>query len=314
MLSDVKLAWVLLNGTSTRVSSFAGTPPELRPEVRCPHCSDPVVLKLGEVVAHHAAHFPGSSCSASESWETALHINAKFHLAEQLRKVTRVDLVQPCSSRQSVLCEGKRRVAWDVAWDEVLVEQTVGTLRPDLVLRREGQDVAAIEVLVTHAVDALKAQALAQLGLPWIEVRGSFLLPEDEPEDRSAWKPSAPLKTARQEPDPKWICEACAEDCIHVPQLRIDAFSACSCSVCATFRELEERGEVRIRLKAEEVMEGGYAIGEYRDDKSKTGWSSGIVADDPVKYVRSAAKHDATKLRLKREVLLAFFDAREQQT
>jgi hypothetical protein len=54
--------------------------------------------------------------------------------------------------------------------DEARDEERVGTRRPDVVVLRRGRPVLALEVLVTHAVDAEKEAALAALGVPAAEI------------------------------------------------------------------------------------------------------------------------------------------------
>ena len=62
---EPRLAWVMLDGVMRDVHDFAHLTPAERPQVLCPVCQQPVVLKLGQQRAHHAAHRPGSDCEAA---------------------------------------------------------------------------------------------------------------------------------------------------------------------------------------------------------------------------------------------------------
>ncbi|SED73817.1 Competence protein CoiA-like family protein [Rhizobiales bacterium GAS191] len=63
----------------------------------CPGCGDPVILKKGEIVVHHFAHYPGSVCEYGTG-ETLAHMTAKFEMAASLRRRgwhTEVEYVPP---------------------------------------------------------------------------------------------------------------------------------------------------------------------------------------------------------------------------
>src|SRR3954470_22028942 len=123
------LQWVIVDGEPQRVSTFASLPPRKRPRAFCPVCARPVILKLGQVLDHHAAHAPGVHCAATQP-ETALHINCKLALAEALRRTDALDI-----RRQCIECDRTQTFEWMRGWDEVLVELRIeGARRPDIVL------------------------------------------------------------------------------------------------------------------------------------------------------------------------------------
>jgi len=202
------LQWVRYAGAIVHVDLWADTPPRARPETTCPICDKSVILKLGRRRVHHAAHRSDDACPARHP-ETADHINAKFHLAAELRRVGALALLEKCTEPLSAparfpaqTCAQTRARPWCPGWDEVVVEERLGTLRPDLQLRREGQPVAAIEVLFSHAVPEEKAVALAALGVPWIEVSTGDVL------GRSAapWTAEQALAVVREVPQVAWTC------------------------------------------------------------------------------------------------------------
>jgi hypothetical protein len=164
-----------------------------------------VTLKLGQVLRHHAAHAPGDSCPATRP-ETALHIDCKLALAVALRAASGpgavLSIVQTCSGANGEACAQQREREWARDWDAVSVEHRVASsLRPDIVLHRAGAAVAAVEILVSNEVTSHKAQALAALGVPWIEVPASTMLAA-----RNGWSVAVPLTVARETGVEPWRC------------------------------------------------------------------------------------------------------------
>lgn len=234
-------AWVLFNGELTHVSAFRAYPRGRRPLVRCPECDLPVRLHLGPRNVHHFAHPPGAQCIVTQP-ETALHLNAKFHIAKELRGGGPGNALMlaiqclvgrhprdaadkpsdvPWHEWDGGRCGQTNSQNWGVDWDDVKVEQRLGSLeslrRPDVLLLRNGHPVAAIEVFVTHAVDADKAAILASLGLPWVEVLASDVLPsygvsrQVEESDKPVppdWTYSQPLPVFRESAVWRWRCPA----------------------------------------------------------------------------------------------------------
>lgn len=173
----VHLAWVLVDDRLSAVSAFAHLAPRSRPGAACPVCREPVILKLGNRRAHHAAHAAGSRCPVLAG-ETALHVNTKCHLADELEASLgrALRLRMRCGARtrtesgRRARCEAVSEVAWVAGWETVAVELALDGTRPDIALLRDGRVVAAIEVVGTNPVSEAKARLLASLGIPWIEV------------------------------------------------------------------------------------------------------------------------------------------------
>lgn len=203
-----KLEWVVHNGVDTHVSTFAGLAPGARPPVSCPGCGETVVLHLGERKAWHAKHQPEAVCSLTQP-ETALHHNVKMAIAARLRGAKQVVIREFCirgSGRvSSDACDGPRDRTWVEGWDEVQVERRVETRRPDLVLLRSGEVVGAIEVWVSHRVEAEKRGLYAGWGVQWVEVPASQELIQPE----TAWSPEQALPVAQLGPEDGYSCPAC---------------------------------------------------------------------------------------------------------
>jgi hypothetical protein len=180
-----------------------------RPAATCPVCAEPVRFNLGPKKAHHFSHAPNAVC-ATQSGETAAHLNAKFHIAAGLRDASSrlLEVPERCAGiEEDWECGRERPVVFAKDWDEVHVERGLGSLRPDILLARGGTALAAIEVFATHEVPPEKAAELQRLGVPWIEVRAdSALYAGDRP-----WTARDPLPTLRREPPARvaWRCRSC---------------------------------------------------------------------------------------------------------
>lgn len=172
------LVWVLVEGRPRPVSDFATLAPARRPRVTCPACGRRLTLKLGRVRRHHAAHAPDAICAATKP-ETALHLDMKLALAAHLAAIAGPDaelrVRLRCAGSRGAPCDAVRDVTWLEGWDDVAVEAHIAApgavRRPDVLLRQQGRPVGAIEVLVSNRVSVEKADALARLGVPWVEVQ-----------------------------------------------------------------------------------------------------------------------------------------------
>ncbi|MFL5612497.1 MAG: competence protein CoiA family protein [Gemmatimonadaceae bacterium] len=206
------LTWVLVDGRPRCVSDFAALSPRQRPRPSCPLCGRGLTLKLGRIRRHHAAHAPNDVCRATQP-ETALHIDAKLYLAEQLTSAIASDptlvIRRRCEGTPLETCDAVRDEEWVRDWDEVVVEAggAADRYRPDILLRKGGVPLAAIEVLVSHRVPNEKAAALEGAGLPWIEIRARPELLDGN----TAWKASRPLpveRVGRRDTSRTWRCDA----------------------------------------------------------------------------------------------------------
>jgi hypothetical protein len=172
-------------------------------DVRCPACAEALSLRLGRVRSHHAAHRPKSACALNNR-ETAKHFNAKMALAEALRGATSLDVMQGCRWAD---CTAKAVWRWAEGWTTVETEVAVGSRRPDVVLWREGVVIGAIEVFVSNEVSHEKAEELAALRLPWVEVHADAILQGVAP----SWAAGSPLPIRRSGPRIEAVCAGCAE-------------------------------------------------------------------------------------------------------
>jgi hypothetical protein len=311
---DAALTWVVVDGDLREVSEFASLPPRDRPLAFCPQCDRRIILKLGKVRAHHAAHRAQDICAATAA-ETALHLNAKFHLASQLRQVTTISLREKCQNQE---CDQVRQREWAASWDAVDVERRVGTRRPDVTLFRGGAAVAAVEVFATHAVDDEKARVLADAQIPWVEVRAIEVL------EGAAWTPAKPLPVHKEGPHQPWHCDACAKAqseraAAHAAAQANGGFSICARLVDFFFRSgkklrtvyeiLEERADGRVvavilrawRGDQQARFEGGKAENKLRVQREFATWmqgfkSRGAIVDSPMAWAVHGAHWFSSEL------------------
>lgn len=155
-----------------------------RPLFGCPACGEKVRPRIGSDRRPHFAHASRADCWALTE-EGRLHLEAKHHLASELRKLDahgRAALGLPvrCGEDGARLrdapelfgcAESDRHAFGD--WLGVTVEKrdSLTTRRPDIKLvGAQGDTVLAIEIVHHNAVDEAKAAELFTAGVPWVEV------------------------------------------------------------------------------------------------------------------------------------------------
>ena len=198
------LRWVLVDGKLHYVGDYDHLKPGHRPLAFCPVCEAPVVLRLGKKRVYHAAHKPGAECIATRP-ETALHLDAKWYLAEQLRRTNSLQIQTVCDRCKR---EYEQRVSSYLSgWDDVQVEFSIDSYRPDVTLLKNGEPIGAVEVYVSSSVTQEKANFLAKI--PWVEVQAKHILWRTS--SRSGWTPDKPLpfRNINWHFVEKWHCEDC---------------------------------------------------------------------------------------------------------
>lgn len=209
--------WVRFEGREVHVSRFAHLKPSQRPDVYCPVCEEPVTPKLGPEVSHHWAHHPDSHCPARQA-ESAAHLNSKFHIADRLQIATGLTslirspvlrVAVPCvypelpgSTSTLRRCPAKRVNLFVEGWNEVRVERSLESVRPDILLLNNGVPQGAVEIRQAHSVSDGKAARLNDLGVPWVEVAADPA--EFQP---GGWTLDEPLLALRKHPRCNWICD-----------------------------------------------------------------------------------------------------------
>jgi hypothetical protein len=157
------LAWVIVDGLPRHVSEFATLKVRQRPPAFCHVCGEGLILKLGAVRRHHAAHRAGATCPATRP-ETALHSDCKLALAAALlaaaSPTASLTFRVTCSGDEHTSCERTLLRQWTGGWDEVRIERRVDAAsQPDITLLRAGVVIGVLEVVVnlvrsTHWLDS----------------------------------------------------------------------------------------------------------------------------------------------------------------
>lgn len=212
----VRLSWVRHGTDTVHARTFANLAISERPTVFCPGCGEKVILKLGEILSPHAAHYTDAACPFGSN-EAALHFEMKHHVADELKRASssNVRLIvqvrcadlkeeiipQPVRSDYT-LCGVTNAYELDWEWDEVKVEPSWNGCKPDVLLLRSGKAVGVIEIFNTHAVSQEKASRLELLRIPWIEIRANSRIVSSY----SPWTIKSVLPTYRQGGIPLWRC------------------------------------------------------------------------------------------------------------
>jgi len=144
----------------------------------CPGCRQAVYAKhcMSGKLAPHFAHAPGSDCATG--FETALHLAAKQLIEARevlvfpalLVSINVVDAGGRTHAPSSELVAAGRRVL-----SNVVLEQIMGEIRPDVRVDAEGIGAVLIEVAVTHFVDEHKLARITQRGVAAVEIDLSML-------------------------------------------------------------------------------------------------------------------------------------------
>jgi hypothetical protein len=202
----VHLAWALLDEQPVHVSQTGEHPGAA---YRCPECQQPVHARRGSIRRHSFAHHPGAAaCPLQGGGESALHTNAKLYLRWVLQDAPHIRYVARCSGvRAGRPCAEASEREFASGWNEVAVERDVGELRGDVVLLQGGHVAGVLEVFVSHAVGARKAEEFSRLQVPWVEVDARWLL--GIAAGASPWTAASPL-VARAWGTQRWLCAACA--------------------------------------------------------------------------------------------------------
>ncbi len=137
---------------------------------RCPGCSGPLLLKAGPIRVAHFAHPPPTTCTA----KTVLHQAAKQLILATVAAWCAGQAPAPVIKRACVSCPVSHDQPLPTRVTQAVLEYRLPTGHiVDVALLAEDQCVAAVEILVTHAVDIPKATALP---VPWVEVAAEAIL------------------------------------------------------------------------------------------------------------------------------------------
>jgi hypothetical protein len=157
----------------------------------CPSCHEDVLLRRGQVRVAHFAHKASAHCSL----ETILHQAAKIQIQQIVRSWKAGTGPSPAVERRCASCYTAIEVPIPASVEDAILELRVadGSV-VDVALIAGGAPLAAVEVRVTHKVDAGKASSLP---IPFLELEAQQVL--DTP---ALWRPL-------QETFPTPVCHTC---------------------------------------------------------------------------------------------------------
>ena len=138
-----------------------------REDLYCPECEGRVTVRLSpeHKKRDHFAHLPDSTCALRNGGESAIHQNAKFYLADQLRRFRSASLIVRCAG-----CQNDFHYLKFPEYDSVETELKLNSRRPDISCLHAGQTVAAAEICHTNAVNFTRRVDLDSYRIAWFEI------------------------------------------------------------------------------------------------------------------------------------------------
>jgi hypothetical protein len=139
----------------------------------CPACKDALIARH-EANGHKTPHFShDSGADCAKGLETAVHLAAKQLIEQEmllfLPKVEvgleKANALGEIHRRKRVLVEEGLK-----SLDSVLLEVSLGPIRPDLMAVPVGQSKICVEIAVTHFVDSDKLARVREAGMALVEI------------------------------------------------------------------------------------------------------------------------------------------------
>jgi hypothetical protein len=164
---DIEIPYALRAGAIVHVSEVARG---LDCGCVCDRCGDALVARKGVYRQHHFAHYSNSDCSGAA--ESLLHRLAKELLSSvnslalpsyTYRAKSKPRFGVPVSIEREILAASR------VCIGSVAVEQSVGPIVPDLLLRSDEGDLI-LEIAVSHRVDRAKLRHIRRMNIPALEL------------------------------------------------------------------------------------------------------------------------------------------------
>ena len=171
---DIEIPYAIRAGAIVHVSEVARG---LDCGCICARCGDALIARKGNFRQHHFAHYRDLDCLGAA--ESLLHRLAKELLSNAkslalpayiYRANTKPRFDTPAVSIERVIIPASR-----VSINSVTVEQRLGHIVPDLLLRLDEGDLI-LEIAVSHQVDRAKLRHVRRINVPILEL---ILKPED---------------------------------------------------------------------------------------------------------------------------------------
>jgi hypothetical protein len=188
---DIEIPYALRAGVIVHVSEVARG---LDCGCVCDLCGDALVARKGVSRQHHFAHYSNSDCSGAP--ESLLHRLAK-ELLSHAKSLALPAYIYRAKSKSRfgmppVSIEGEILAASRVCISSVAVEQSLGSIVPDLLLHSDERDLI-LEIAVSHRVDRAKLRHIRRMNIPALELSlkaEDLLLSRDELLQRLIEEPS----------------------------------------------------------------------------------------------------------------------------
>jgi hypothetical protein len=135
----------------------------------CARCGDNLVARKGTSRQHHFAHHCDSDCSGAA--ESLLHRLAKELLSNAKSLALPAYIYRANSKRFGLPVSITREIfaASRVCIGSVAVEQSLGSIVPDLLFRSDERDLI-LEIAVSHRVDRAKLRQIRRMQIPALEL------------------------------------------------------------------------------------------------------------------------------------------------
>lgn len=140
----------------------------------CPYCKEPLEAKQGKKKAHHFAHIGRGLCRKGH--ETRLHLLVK----EVLKEIQKIKLPEYRIKKSFIIKKDKSKADDDYITmpsklanlNNVEFEKFIGSgaIKPDCIAETSKGSKIALEINVTHAVDAEKIKKIKQEGINCLEI------------------------------------------------------------------------------------------------------------------------------------------------
>jgi hypothetical protein len=165
---DIEISYALRAGVIVHVSEVERG---LDCGCVCARCGDALVARKGPSRQHHFAHYRDSDCPGAA--ESLLHRLAK-ELLSNAKFLALPGYIfraksKPRFGRPPVSIEREILAARRLAINSVAVEQPLGPMVPDLLLRSDEVDLI-LEIAVSHRVDRAKLRHIRRMNIPAIEL------------------------------------------------------------------------------------------------------------------------------------------------
>jgi len=155
-MAKIKTEYALRNDALVHVSAVESG---LKCDCYCPGCGGAMIAKKGNLKIHHFAH---QQAECAYGLETTLHLMAK-EILEQEKQIL-LPKVETTNDCPYIISEPRT-----VHFDKVYFEAKFDDIIPDIIVQI-GEKMLAVEIYVTHKVDAAKRKKILDYRVSTLEI------------------------------------------------------------------------------------------------------------------------------------------------